>query len=97
VLGHQPEPGAGKVVIERIRTSDSNPKGNADTERFLRTLKEELVWLRQWTGPAASFAALERWLADYNTTYLHSAPGYRTPNAFEAEHLSSATPLTAAC
>ena len=88
--------GAG-LGIRQAFTSYSNPKGNADTERFLRTLKEELVWLREWTSPAAFFAALDRWLAEYNATYLHSALGYRAPNAFEAEHLGHATPLAAAC
>jgi hypothetical protein len=44
----------------------------------------------------AFFAALDRWLADYNATYLHSALGYRAPNAVEAEHLGHATPLPAA-
>jgi putative transposase len=83
--------------IRQAFTSYSNPKGNADTERFLRTLKEELVWLREWTSPAAFFEALDRWLADYNASYLHSALGYRAPNAFEAEHLGHATPLAAAC
>jgi len=29
--------------IEQAFTSYNNPKGNADTERFMRTLKEELV------------------------------------------------------
>ena len=40
------------VGIRQTFTSYSNPKGNADTERFLRTLKEELVWLREWTSPS---------------------------------------------
>jgi putative transposase len=83
--------------IRQAFTSYSNPKGNADTERFLRTLKEELVWLREWTSPATFFEALDRWLADYNATYLHSALGYRAPNVVEAEHLGHATPLVAAC
>jgi putative transposase len=83
--------------IRQAFTSYSNPKGNADTERFLRTVKEELVWLREWTSPAAFFAALDRWLADYNASYLHSALGYRAPNVIEAEHLGHATPLAAAC
>jgi len=26
----------------------TNPKGNADTERMIRTMKEELFWLREW-------------------------------------------------
>ena len=30
--------------IKQIFTSWSNPKGNADTERVIRTLKEDLVW-----------------------------------------------------
>ena len=70
---------------------------NADTERFLRTLKEELVWLHEWTSPAVFFAALDRWLADYNASYLHSALGYRAPNVVEAQHLGHATPFAAAC
>ena len=60
---------------------------------FLRTLKEELVWLNEWTSPAVFFAALERWIADYAQGYLPSALGYRAPATFEAEHLSLATPL----
>ncbi len=30
--------------IKQIFTSWSNPKGNADTERVIRTLKEDLIW-----------------------------------------------------
>jgi transposase InsO family protein len=83
--------------IHQAFTSDNNPKGNADTERFLRTLKEELVWLHEWTSPTVFFDALDRWIADYNECYLHSALGYRSPEAFEADHISHATPLSAAC
>jgi hypothetical protein len=45
------------------------PKGNVDTECFVPTLKEELVWLRERTSPGAFLAALDRWLADYNAPY----------------------------
>jgi transposase InsO family protein len=34
--------------IEQIFTSYNNPKGNADTERVFRTLKEEIVWTREF-------------------------------------------------
>ena len=34
-----------------IFTSYNNPKGNADTERVMRTLKEECLGLREWTSP----------------------------------------------
>ncbi len=30
--------------IKQISTSYNNPKGNADTERVMRTIKEDLVW-----------------------------------------------------
>jgi putative transposase len=83
--------------IKQAFTSYNNPKGNADTERFLRTLKEELVWLCEWTSPGIFFTALDRWLASYNSSYLHSALGYRAPNAFEAEHLGHATLSAEAC
>ena len=83
--------------IRQAFTSYSNPKGNADTERFLRTLKEELVWLREWTSPDVFFQAFDRWIVEYNNSYLHSALGYRSPEAFEAEHLGDVTPLAAAC
>jgi len=33
--------------IHQAFTSYNNPKGNADTERMMRTLKEELLWLRE--------------------------------------------------
>jgi hypothetical protein len=31
--------------IEQIFTSYDNPKGNAETERMLRTIKDEILWL----------------------------------------------------
>ncbi|MEZ5406212.1 MAG: DDE-type integrase/transposase/recombinase [Verrucomicrobiia bacterium] len=34
--------------IEQIFTSYCNPKGNAETERVFRTLKEDLIWLQDW-------------------------------------------------
>ena len=30
--------------ITKIFTSFNNPKGNAETERMMRTMKEELIW-----------------------------------------------------
>jgi putative transposase len=37
--------------IQQAFTSDNNPKGNADTERVMRTLKEECLWLQEWATP----------------------------------------------
>jgi putative transposase len=33
-------------------TSDNNPKGKAATARVMRTLKEECLWLQEWTCPS---------------------------------------------
>lgn len=67
------------LEIEQIFTSYNNPKGNADTERMMRTLKEELIWIREWESHRAAEEALFIWINKYNENYLHSAHGYRSP------------------
>lgn len=73
------------MEIKQAFTSYNNPKGNADTERFMRTLKEELVWINEWKSPTAFYKALDAWLEHYNSSYLHSTLGYKTPATFEAD------------
>jgi transposase InsO family protein len=72
--------------IKQAFTAYNNPKGNADTERMMRTLKEELCWLREWESVAELKTALDTFVENFNTGYLHSALGYKTPNAFEQEY-----------
>ena len=72
--------------IQQIFTSYDNPKGNADTERVIRTLKEDLVWPREWLTVEQLRCALDWWIAQYNTDYPHSAIGYQTPQQFEAAY-----------
>ncbi len=67
------------LEVEQVFTSYNNPKGNADTERMIRTMKEELFWLREWSGEAELSKELDKWVNYYNRNYLHSAHGYRTP------------------
>jgi putative transposase len=63
----------------------------------MRTLKEECLWLQEWTSPFELIKALEVWITDYNTHYLHSSLGYQSPRQFErAYHLSHGTPFVAA-
>ncbi|MEK6223718.1 MAG: integrase core domain-containing protein [Thermodesulfobacteriales bacterium] len=61
-------------------------KGNADTERMIRTMKEELFWLREWKGEAELSKELDKWVEYYNRSYLHSAHGYRTPIQAEEKY-----------
>ena len=87
----------GQLGIPQAFTSYNNPKGNADTERMMRTLKEELFWLREWASPHQIASALDNWVEQYNQTYRHSALGYRTPTECEQQHqLSPNTQLVAA-
>jgi putative transposase len=83
--------------IHQAFTSYNNPKGNADTERFIRTLKEECLWLHEWTCPFALVSAFEAWIDGYNEHYLHSALGYKPPRQFEREYyISHGPPFVAA-
>jgi putative transposase len=75
-----------ELGIHQAFTSYNNPKGNADTERVFRTMKEELLWLREWTSPFELSDALRVWISYYNGNYLHSALGYKAPNKFEEEY-----------
>jgi putative transposase len=83
--------------IQQAFTSYNNPKGNADTERVMRTLKEECLWLQEWASPFELGRALAAWIDTYNNHYLHSALGYRTPRKVEMDyHNRHSTPFVAA-
>jgi putative transposase len=75
--------------IKQAFTAYNNPKGNADTERMMRTLKEELCWLREWQSVSELKTALDTFIEDFNEGYLHSALDYKTPNTFEQEHFEN--------
>lgn len=71
--------------IEQLFTSYDNPKGNAETERLMRTIKEELLWLREFRTLEEAREAIRYWIAvDYNERYVHSSLGYKSPLEFEA-------------
>ena len=74
------------LEVEQVFTSYNNQKGNADTERMIRTMKEELFWLREWKGEVELSRELDKWVEYYNRNYLHSALGYRTPARAEEEY-----------
>ncbi len=70
--------------IEQIFTSYDNPKGNADTERMMRTIKEEVIWLNEFGSFEEAKEKIGRWIEEeYNPLYIHSALGYRSPEEFE--------------
>lgn len=69
--------------IEQIFCSYDNPKGNAETERVIRTIKEELLWLNEFTSFEEAKDVIGNWIReDYNRLYIHSALGYQSPEEF---------------
>jgi len=82
--------------VHQAFTSYGNPKGNADTERFMRTMKEECLWLTEWTSYNDLVKDLENWIEYYNGQYLHSALGYKPPRQFETEFNESHNTLLVA-
>ena len=72
--------------IKQIFTSYNNPKGNTDTERVIRTLKEDLVWIKEFTSFEELRKDLEIWIYNYNAVYPHSSLNYKTPLEFEEDY-----------
>ena len=75
--------------IKQAFTSYNNPKGNADTERVFRTLKEELLWLREWHSPFELADAIGNWIKYYNRSYLYSSLGYKSSIQAQEEYKNS--------
>ena len=64
----------------------------------MRTIKEELFWLHEWRSLEHLAHALSDWIELFNTTYLHSALGWKTPQCVhqQAGKNRKDTPLKAA-
>ncbi len=69
--------------IQPITTSYANPKGNADTERFMRTLKEEIIWPYEYESNEQTNESVQDFIKFYNEEYPHSVLGYLSPVEFE--------------
>ena len=72
------------------------PTGNAVAERVIRTLKEEVVWLRDWDSIDELRAALDAWVERYNEQRPHQALGWKTPAEYRAEKLNTVPLVLAA-
>ncbi len=70
--------------IEQIFTSYDNPNGNPETERMLRTIKEEFIWINEFENLEEAKEKISKWIEiDYNKLYVHSELGYLSPEEFE--------------
>jgi len=81
--------------IELLRARDvqismaavGKPTENAHLERFIRTLKEEEVYLNEYEDYEDAYQRIAYFIEDvYMTKRVHSALGYLTPSEFEAAY-----------
>jgi len=61
------------------------PEGNGVAERAIRTLKEQLLWVRHFATVEELRRALDAFAAEYNASWLRERHGYKTPNQIRAE------------
>lgn len=56
-----------------------SPEQNGVIERFMRTLKEECIWLNLFTSFEEAKRIIEAWIDEYNTARPHQELGYLSP------------------
>jgi len=66
------------------------PEGNGCAERFIRTLKENLLWVQTFATIKELQAALTAFRHTYNTTWLIERHGFRPPAAIRNNQLAAA-------
>ena len=66
------------------------PEGNGCAERFIRTLKENLLWVRPFDTVEELRQALLDFREIYNTSWLIDRHGFRTPTAMRQNQLPPA-------
>ncbi len=79
--------------IQVSMAARGQPTQNPFAERFMRTLKEEEVYLNEYADFADAYSRIGRFLDDvYMHKRVHSSLGYKTPAEFEAEQLGKGQP-----
>jgi putative transposase len=66
------------------------PEGNGCAERFIRTLKENLLWVRRFATVEDLRQALHAFKDTYNRDWIVERHGYRTPAQVRADQLGLA-------
>ncbi len=65
------------------------PEGNGCAERFIRTLKETLLWVHRFATIEELRRALHAFKDGYNRTWIVERHGYKTPAQVRAEQIGS--------
>ena len=64
------------------------PEGNGCAERFIRVLKENLLWVRRFDTVEELRLALQRFRQTYNQTWIIERHGYLTPAQVRADQIT---------
>ena len=70
------------------------PEGNGCAERFIRVLKENLLWVRRFDTIEELRSALLAFRQTYNQSWIVERHGYKTPTQVRAEQIT-AMPMAA--
>ena len=65
------------------------PEGNGCAERFIRTLKENLLWVRHFATVEELRLALQAFKDLYNQTWIIERHGYKTPAQVRADQIAA--------
>jgi transposase InsO family protein len=82
-----------EVVFLGLESSPAfvrEPEGNGCVERFIRVLKENLLWLRRFDTVEDLRRALHTFKDQYNRSWILQRHGYRTPAQVRADQLAVA-------
>ena len=64
-----------------------SPEGNGCAERFIRTLKENLLWLKTYSCIDDLQRDLQRFKEKYNEQWLIERHGHRSPSQFTSDEM----------
>lgn len=67
------------LAIERSPAFHYEPETNGVVEKFIQTLKQQLLWIERFDTLAELRARLRQFAADYNEHWLLERHGYRSP------------------
>ena len=73
--------------IESSPALVGEPEGNGCAEQFIRTLKENLLWIRPFATVEELRLALIAFKRTYNQTWIIERHGYRTPAQVRADQI----------
>ncbi len=89
-MSHQFQKEIAFLGIESSPAFVRAPEGNGCAERFIRTLKENLLWVRTFDTTEELRQELLAFRETYNTTWLIERHGFLTPAQFREKQLQTA-------